>query len=266
MLTMDDRYLQVWREQARELGLPGPAIDQWIGLARPQLALHVVTDDPGAADAPIVGYRGGHPSLPAEIEWPGTPNFIASIDCAALPHDLPGLPLPKDGHLLFFANNEYFGPECECPDNDGRVLHVPAGTATSERVITTSIQPEVEPGQFPLQCSPYWDPPHGCCGLIPDDFDELMRVLKDPRPAYVRDLNVEMLLGGYCFTNRSDPCEDAAYSDPEHEKWRQLAHMDRDLIMQGEPLPFYVRWIIREDDLAGQRFDRVKTYTEDLFA
>jgi len=26
-----------------------------------------------------------------------------------------------------------------------------------------------------------------------------------------------------------------------------------------------VHWIIREDDLAGKRFDRVKTYAEDLF-
>jgi hypothetical protein len=146
------------------------------------------------------------------------------------------------------------------------VLHIPAGTATSERVITTSRQPEVEPEQFPLQRSPYWDPPHGCCGPIPDNFDLLMKVLEDPRPAYARNLNVEMLLGGYCFTYRNDPCEDAAYSDPERRKWRQLAHMDRDLIWQGEPLPFFVRWIIREDDLAEQQFDRVKTYTEDRFA
>ena len=185
MLTMDDHYLQVWREQARELGLPEPAIGQWLRLARPQLALHAVTDDP-AAGAPIVGYRGGHPSLPPDIEWSGTPDFIASVDCAALPPDLPGFHLPHDGQLLFFSFNEYGGPECESPDRDGRVLHIPAGTATSERVIDPSTHPGAEPGRFPLQCSPYWDPPHGCCGPIPDHFDQLMEVLEDPRPASAR--------------------------------------------------------------------------------
>jgi len=41
--------------------------------------------------------------------------------------------------------------------------------------------------------------------------------------------------------------------------------MPRDLVMNEEALPFLVHWIIREDDLAGKRFDRVKTYAEDLF-
>jgi hypothetical protein len=95
MLTMDDHYLQVWREQARGLGLPGPAVDQWLGLARPALALHEATDDPAAADAPIVGYRGGRPSLPPDIDWSGAPDFTASVDCAALPPDLPGFPSPR---------------------------------------------------------------------------------------------------------------------------------------------------------------------------
>jgi hypothetical protein len=42
--------------------------------------------------------------------------------------------------------------------------------------------------------------------------------------------------------------------------------MPRALIVNEEALPFLVHWIIREEDLAGKRFDRVKTYAEDLFA
>jgi hypothetical protein len=75
-----------------------------------------------------------------------------------------------------------------------------------------------------------------------------------------------MLLGGYCTTWSVDRCELAEYTDPEHKKWRRLAFMPRDLIMNEEALPFLVHWIIREDDLAVKRFDRVKTYAEDLFA
>ena len=82
MPDMDTHYLQVWREQAREHGIPEPDIDQWLGLARPLLWLHKVQDDPAAANAPVVGYRGGHPSLPLDVEWPAGPDFVASVDCA----------------------------------------------------------------------------------------------------------------------------------------------------------------------------------------
>lgn len=77
-----------------------------------------------------------------------------------------------------------------------------------------------------------------------------------------------MRLGGYCISDQAggDPCANAGRGDPEHKKWRQLAHVDRDLIMQGDALPFWVRWVISEDDVADQRFDRVKTYIEDRFA
>jgi pimeloyl-ACP methyl ester carboxylesterase len=84
MPGMDTHYLQVWREQARERGIPEPDIDQWLGLARPLLWLHRVQDDPAAANAPVVWCRGGHPSLPLDVEWPAGPDFVASVDCAAV--------------------------------------------------------------------------------------------------------------------------------------------------------------------------------------
>lgn len=274
---MGDHDLQRWRDQAREHGMPESDIDQWLGLARPHLTLHKAQDDPAAADAPIVGCRGGHPFLPPDVEWSGEPDFLASVDCAALPSGLPGLPLPKDGHLLFFhydvtGDNDSYG-------DDGRVLHIPAGTATAERVITTSRVDEAlrrgeEPARFPLQCWPYWDPPnlecHGEFGspdhfieLMPAGFIELLTHLEDPRPAYARD-NIAIVLGGYCKMEW-DPCGVAAYTDPEHKKWRQLASMDRYIYDGQDSVPFSVHWVIREDDLAEQNFDQVKTYSRNLW-
>ncbi len=48
--------------------------------------------------------------------------------------------------------------------------------------------------------------------------------------------------------------------------WRPAVGHDADSAAPHRQLPFLVHWIIREEDLAGKRFDRVKTYAEDLFA
>jgi hypothetical protein len=40
----------------------------------------------------------------------------------------------------------------------------------AERVINTGRHLKVEPERIPLQCSSCWDPPHDCCGPIPDGF------------------------------------------------------------------------------------------------
>jgi hypothetical protein len=278
MPDMDDHNLHRWREQAREHGIPEPDIDQWLDLARPHLTLHKAQDDPAAADAPIVGYRGGHPSLPPDAEWSEGYDFVASIDCAALPSDLPGFPLPKDGHLLFFHTDD--GLQSVNLGYDGRVLYVPAGTATVERTGPTNGLDEAphraaEPERFPLQCWPHWDPPnlecHGDFGspdrfieLMPKGFPELLLHLEDPRPAYARD-NEAMALGGYCRME-SDACGGATYTDPEHKRWRLLASAYRDIRDGRDDVPFLVHWIIREDHLAEQVFNHVKTYSWCLWA
>jgi hypothetical protein len=278
MADMGDRDLQRWREQARERGMPEPDIDQWLGLARPHLTLYKALDDPAASDAPIVGYRGGHPSLPPDVEWSGEPYFLASIDCAALPPDLPGLPLPRDGHLLFFHYDSAL--DTDTYGHDGQVLYISAGTAAAERAFTTSRLDEalrlgVEPERFPLQCWPYWDPPnlecHGEFGSpdhfierMPAGFLEVLMHLEDPRPAYARDSEA-MVLGGYCHMEW-DPCGVAAHTDPEHKKWLQLASMYRDIHDGREGVPFSVHWVIREDELAEQKFDKVKVYSRNLWA
>jgi hypothetical protein len=72
--------------------MPEAEIDRWLALAHPHLTLYRAQTDPTAADAPavappIVGYRGGLPSLPPGVEWFGESDFVAAVDCAALPSD-----------------------------------------------------------------------------------------------------------------------------------------------------------------------------------
>lgn len=284
---MDEQNLGRWREQALEHAIPEAEIDKWLGLARPHLTLYRAQNDPAAAavpgtDAPVVGYRGGRPSLPPEVEWPGESDFVAAIDCAALPRDLPGFLLPANGHLLFFHFGH--GEQPSFVGCDGRVSYVPAGTAAVERPRTHSadmfdeaVRQGVEPERFPLQCWQHWDPPnlecHGEFGfgppdrfieLMPKGFLDLVMVLEDPRPAYVRD-NETLVLGGYCRTE-SDACARAEYADPEHRKWRLLASTVRSVYDGREGVPHLVHWIIREDDLAAQNFEDVQTHTVCLWA
>lgn len=53
---------------------------------------------------------GGRPRLPAGMEWPridGEPaDFLAQVDCAALPHDLWNGLGPRDGSLAFFIHRQ----------------------------------------------------------------------------------------------------------------------------------------------------------------
>jgi hypothetical protein len=276
MREMGNHEFQRWREQAREHGMPEPDIDRWLGLARPELTLYKAQGGTTAADTPIVGYRGGHPSLPPYVEWPGDADFLASIDCAALPSDLPGFPLPKDGHLLFFldANDAYY----DGGGGDSQVLYIPAGTATAERAITSSklneaIRHGEDSERFPLRCWPDWDLPRRECYdefspgdfLMPDSgmpgFYFLSENREDLRPTYARD-NEAMVLGGYCRFFEGNPCGGAAHFDPGHKKWRLLASMSRHVY----DVPFTVHWVIREDDLAEQNFGQVQTHSRNEYA
>jgi len=116
----------------------------WIGLLRPAFHLRE-----RAAGEPVVGYLGGSPLLPEDVEWPtwerhGPLAFIGAIDCGELPVKELDIPLPADGALLFF----YFDGQIDDSDvvdddqwttpADGaagsRVLYVPADAEMSERI------------------------------------------------------------------------------------------------------------------------------------
>jgi uncharacterized protein YwqG len=116
----------------------------WIDLLRPAFHLRE-----RAAGEPVVGYLGGSPLLPADIEWPtwerhGPLAFIGAIDCSELPTKELDIPLPEDGALLFFyfdgqiddsdvVEDEDWTTPATTPTNS-RVLYVPADAEMAERV------------------------------------------------------------------------------------------------------------------------------------
>jgi hypothetical protein len=113
--------LVLFRDKAIAEGIPAEDVERWLtAAARPCATL---TQQGGG---PVVGQFGGPLLLPAAVPDPEQP-LVGSVDLAALPAGTTDLPLPPDGHLLFFAH-----PDTE-QDALGGVLHVPAGSPVVER-------------------------------------------------------------------------------------------------------------------------------------
>jgi hypothetical protein len=304
MFGMDDR--QAYRKKAQEMGIPEPVAEWLLGLALPRVTFHVQEQFPGQEQSStqeqqeagadrVVGHLGGNPWLPEDVEWSGFPHFIASIDCAALPRGAVEFPFPEDGRMLFFAdaNTPDFEPRGQ--DAYARVVYVPAGTPTAERV------PEyVEDQPFlaepvPLGYELHWTLP-GFSSRAYEVLTEDARILYDK---YDGDelgnepwgYNAPLALGGHALMVQGDPlmlflpddfpgstspivtqqrvAEAAAarpddfplpphfpVSDPDPEGWLLLAEMRADLGWGVSPSITY--WMIRRADLAERRFDRVK--------
>lgn len=136
--------LDRFRDAARDADMSDDAIDWWLRLARPCLALDQ------DCDGPVVGYFGGRPALPETVAWPDGTVHLASIDLAAIPPDATDLDLPADGTLVFFAVPGM-------TSTAGQVVYVPAGTAVTEAA-------PPDPGstvydRFPLRGEPDWSLP-----------------------------------------------------------------------------------------------------------
>ncbi|QNE74079.1 DUF1963 domain-containing protein [Streptomyces finlayi] len=114
--------LQPFRDEALRRGIPSEDIERWIATARPSGTL--VTN----GDGPVVGRFGGPVMLPVDTPDPWEP-LLATLDCAALPEEVTGLPLPPDGHLLLFG----FPEVVIAPHSTGEVVYIPAGTPVEER-------------------------------------------------------------------------------------------------------------------------------------
>jgi hypothetical protein len=133
-------------EAGRRYFSPADA-ETWIGLLRP--GFHLRALEPGE---PVVGYLGGDPLLPADLEWPvwedhGPLNFVAAVDCGEIPADELDIPLPKSGQLLFFYFDGLGESSVIYTDPDSvvhgtRVLYVPADA-------------DVVPRTAPQDTSPY---------------------------------------------------------------------------------------------------------------
>ncbi|WP_107014596.1 DUF1963 domain-containing protein [Streptomyces dioscori] len=129
MTSIDEQFL---RETADRYGVPGPVAQELTARSRPCLYLVPYGELPTSQreDARPAARTGGLPSLPDGVDWPeGKEPLVLSVDCGALPPGALDIELPSDGHLLLFTEIEY-------PPESSVVLHVPAGTPTTERAAT----------------------------------------------------------------------------------------------------------------------------------
>jgi hypothetical protein len=259
-------WLDRFREQALDRGVPADEVDRWLGLARPKL--RTARDGGG----PVVGRLGTPLTLPPDVPTPGTVwdddpdnrdeyQLIATLDLAAIPPEATDIPLPPDGRLLLFANVEL--DEFVIP---GGAVYVPAGTPVEER----EASPDYDPYEY--------DSPEaldeelrrtGDLRLVPGvglpscPVDDRTLALHPHAEALQRvwseqsDGGGEWQIGGYAsdFDGYGDPAR--ASADPEEggpgsdpEDWVLLAQW------VGVPMGI-LYWTITRQDLQARRFDRV---------
>lgn len=253
---MDD--LQSYRREALAKGIPESVVEWWLGLARPQLVFHRMDAEQRASGVAVAGRFGGHPSVPADFEWTVKPfnhEFVASIDCAALPSDLPGLPLPAEGSLLFFGSKqeEYTDP---MDARQGQVLYVPAGTPTSERLPPTDPEWEDHYSEpFPMYYTQHWAFPDSADAVITrnDGYSETYDQY-DLESVSFADKGV-FTLGGYVEPLQDEMCD--ILSSESHlglTDWCLLAEWSAKLPPNGDIGCSY--WPISQADLQACRFDR----------
>ncbi len=243
MPVLDRR--EAYRDLAREQGTPEHVIDRVLRLARPRIELRPA----GHSEGPVVGRYGGRPPLPAGFVRP-VPDFIASVDCAALPAGVLDIPLPEDGHLLFFASRSQYEGNDE--DRSGRVVYVPAGTAPPEDDDHDASE------SFPLHGHVDWNMP-GDSSFDAVEADEECESLFEQYD--LDDLDEsdagELTLGGYACPELDDPCL-RRWPDDDDEAWLMLAQACITLTdARTDPQALGI-WMIRRQDLAEKNFESVK--------
>ena len=263
----------------------------WLGLLRPSFHLRALEPD----DA-VVGYLGGDPELPADVEWPtweghGPLYLVAALDCAQVPTQHLDIPLPADGTLLFFyfdglGENTVAYNDPESVKNGTRVLYIPAGTevAPRSRPDGEAPYPRLELGGEMIATVPdnghpeliaaFGDPEDGSdyCDYPTTDPDGTG--FWEALTAFRRDHSPHHRVGGYALPLQGQVEPEGAQvlhpaDDEQDEKARKdtaaqlvlLAQIDSDARTQmgwGDAGRLY--WLIRRDDLAAGRFDEA-TFT-----
>ncbi|MFI9569770.1 DUF1963 domain-containing protein [Streptomyces rishiriensis] len=240
-------------------------------------------DRDGGGGRPVVGRFGGPLLLPPDTPDPAHP-FVASIDLAALPADATDLPLPPDGHLLLFA----FPETADYDETMGSVIHVPVGTAVTERdrnAWNSSDNEDCEAmfaafPQGPLRATTHVSLPYHHAVELPE------KPWSEPLPGHPRSEELvavwesahddiaprgPLQIGGYAD-------EEAVYTDPvanavsrvvkaaeagrwgapvsdDVSDWVLLADWHAGMDVQGWE-GATVHWVIQREELAARRFDR----------
>jgi uncharacterized protein (TIGR02996 family) len=219
---------------------------------------------------------GGHPDLPAKVEWPrcgeGPLGFLCQIALPDLQDTQISHSLPKDGMLLFFAYQSYVtGIQAGNIQNKGdltRVIYTPANVPFQRRDPPDDLKEEgnqILPACRLTMCED-WDLPEAG-DRVPDEFaadmDKLVQIkeamFKEDKfeewSALYRDCRTygNHLLGCSVHNRTDDP-------SPGRE-WMHLLCLDSDDNLgwswcDGEHLAVYVH----EEDLRNRSFARVFGY------
>lgn len=257
-------WLDRFREQALDEGVPEDDVDRWFALARP--AMRSAPDGGGT----VVGRLGSPVLLPPDAPTPATVygsglrtehQLVVTLDLAAIAPGATDLPLPRDGHLLLFANLELEDDLLE-----GGAVHVPAGAPVEER----DVEPDYEPYGYDspqavdeelrrspdLRLVPSVSLP--ACSLDPEieaahPFAETLQEIW----AELTEDSGEWQLGGHAdnFDDYGDPARRSASHGPSGARTRPE---DWVLLAQWYGVPMgVVYWTIPRQDLESCRFDRV---------
>ncbi|MEU5718090.1 DUF1963 domain-containing protein [Streptomyces sp. NPDC020403] len=260
-----------FRTEAASRGLPSEEVEEWIRVALP--AVYVAEGGEG----PLVAQVGGDPVLPHDVPRPSDP-FVASVDLAALPPDVTGLPLPADGHLLLFSGTDVRGIGGQVSD---AVLYVPAGTAATPSPLAHSRRAPYRPRELrTVWYQPSAQMPESFAldrwGDFPEDEQfELADEIGDAwahgggyRPSWA------LQIGSHPVSPQNDPVHYAR--EPE-----ETGLSEQGGAAQGENVGDWAllatwrcgddvteldsgvaHWVIRRRDVAARRFDRVHRYVE----
>ena len=280
--------LQPFRDEALKRGIPPEDVERWITTARPSGTL--VTSGSG----PVVGRFGGPLMLPPSAPDPWAP-LLATLDCAALPEEVTGLPLPPDGHLLLFG--------FPVPDHEvmyggggaGEVVYIPAGTPVEERKVRYACLYGEEGDEANDGLSIYEQFPQDELRLAPDiglpyhfTVDPPEPPDDDALPGHPRSWDLAAVweetscrvdgplhIGGYAFheCTETDPVVDAAQGAERRRRIRLTQGSDKPGDAVELPAPEHwvllaqwdiglsgregstLHWVIPRQDLAERRFD-----------
>ncbi|MDV9175946.1 DUF1963 domain-containing protein [Streptomyces sp. W16] len=281
--------LAPFRAEALSRGIPLQDVEAWIATARPSGTL--VT----RGDGPVVGRFGGPLLLPADAPDPWYP-LLATLDCAALPEGVTGLPLPPDGRLLLFGFPEmtYYSGTA------GEVVYIPEGTPVEERntkypCVYGEEGDEFDDSdslaiyeQFPqeeLRLAPDVSLPHHFLGPSPEPGGETVTLPGHPRAWELAeawdetygDIVVDgpLHIGGYASheCTETDPVTDAAAEAEQARRHRTgAAHGSADATELPAPEEWTLlaqwdvglngregstlHWVVPRQDLVERRFDR----------
>ncbi|MBL3803075.1 DUF1963 domain-containing protein [Streptomyces sp. BRB081] len=249
-----------FRAEAASRGLPAHETEEWLKAVKPAVFWTY------EGDGPVAARLGGDALLPREAPTPTAP-LVATVDCSLLPSDT-GLPLPADGHLLFFAepNVSFYGSKTDI------VRYVPAGTRTTARPADSwyDAYPSHDLrmawfGTSTPDTDTYASAKWGD-DLDDEELDRVTRLVEDMDGAWTSTGGLwpmwTLALGGNTIALNCDPLDSVREDEPEDaEDWVLLATWrcgeEVKQLDQG-----VISWLIRRTDLASLRFDRAYLWVD----